>query len=103
MLGSKSTKLGNLVSKENVNKMLKRKCRDFCVWERQVKQECRKEEKMRERNKGAMDKHLEKSEEMIETLTNQNATENCNIDHEDNEMMIAVGEEMNRMLGGHGI
>ena len=55
-----STKMVNLLSKESIDKIKKRKHRDFCVWERQIKHERRREKKMREREKGAMDKFLEK-------------------------------------------
>ena len=99
-LGRCSTKLGSLASKDNANKIIKRKHRDFCMWEQQIKQEHRKEKKMRERDKGAMDECLGKTEEIKVIGTNQNATENCNNEDEDIDMTAAAGEEMSRIFGG---
>ena len=98
-LGRRSTKLGTLATKENIEKIKKRKHRDFCMWERQAQSEHRKEKKSRERQKGATDKCLRKTEEIIDGETNDNEEENYRSDEEDKEMMLAVGIEMHRMFG----
>ena len=69
------------------------------MWEKQVQSEHRKEKKRRERQKGAMDKHLSKTEEIIEAETSNNEEENSLSAEEDTEMMLAVGIEMHRMFG----
>ena len=96
------TKMGNLLSKESKDKIKKRKHRDFCVWERQTKNDHRREKKTREREKGAMDKCLGKKEETHEIGTNQITPDIYNMEYEETDMIIAVGEEMNRVFGELG-